>query len=468
MRRRDLVTGGLKAAAVTSAAPAPSVSLAKRLTAALDSVRLYDSHEHLIAEKTRVGQAVDFFTLAGHYAMNDVISAGLEGEALATVRDEHAPPERRWEAFEPCWKAARFTGYGQALSIAMRDIYGAEEISRASIAGINEAIRKRNRPGLYQQVLRDRAGIDWCLVDANWNEKPARLEPDYFLLAQKFDGFVVPASREDIKRLEGVSGVSIQSLSDHKKALEKTFEQAIGVGMVAVKSTLAYRRDLLFSEVSEYDATRQFEALLGGGVEQPKGFRASKQRPFHQLEDHMFHQVVRLAEAHRLPFQIHTGLLAGNACFIENTNPTLLANLFYLYPNVKFDLFHIGYPYQEELAVLVKLFPNVHADFCWAHIISPVGSRRALDEYLETVPVNKIMAFGGDYRFPELTYAHAKMARRNVAQVLAGKVEAGLFTEEQALDTARLLLRDNALRLFPPPRALTGSIPAASEARAPG
>ena len=162
----------------------------------------------------------------------------------------------------------------------------------------------------------------------------------------------------------------------------------------------------------------------------------------------MFHHVAALAEAHRIPFQIHTGLPAGNAGHVENTNPALLTNLFSRYPRAKFDLLHIGYPYQQEMGVLAKLFPNVYADFTWAHIISPVGSRRTLDEYLESVPVNKILGFGGDYRYPELTYAHAKIARRIVAQVLAGKVEAGLFSEEQALETGRMLLRQNAVDLF--------------------
>jgi hypothetical protein len=44
---------------------------------------------------------------------------------------------------------------------------------------------------------------------------------------------------------------------------------------------------------------------------------------------------------------------------IANSNPTLLTNLFFLYPNLKFDLFHISYPYQGELSVLAKGFPNV-------------------------------------------------------------------------------------------------------------
>jgi predicted TIM-barrel fold metal-dependent hydrolase len=170
----------------------------------------------------------------------------------------------------------------------------------------------------------------------------------------------------------------------------------------------------------------------------------------------MFHHAVRLADAHDLPFQIHTGLLAGNGGFLANTNAQHLTNVFYLYPGVRFDLFHINYPYQDELAVLAKLFPNVHIDFCWAHVVSPGGARRALHEFLDTVPLNKIFGFGGDYRYPELSYAHAKMARGNIAQVLAEKTENGDCSEQEALDIARLRLHDNPARLFSPPPKTTG------------
>ena len=42
----------------------------------------------------------------------------------------------------------------------------------------------------------------------------------------------------------------------------------------------------------------------------------------------------------------------------------------------------------------------------------------------------------------------AKMARQNIADVLAGKVEDGACTEEEALDIGRMLLHDNAARFF--------------------
>ena len=146
----------------------------KSLAAGLADVRLFNAHEHLIPEKERVSQAVDFFTLAGHYAITDVISAGLGGDALAAVNDSKTPMEQRWKAFEPHWRAARFTGYGQALSIAIADIYDAREISAASLGQINQAIAKRNKPGLYDYVLRDRAKIDWCLGILTGARSPRR------------------------------------------------------------------------------------------------------------------------------------------------------------------------------------------------------------------------------------------------------------------------------------------------------
>jgi predicted TIM-barrel fold metal-dependent hydrolase len=149
-----------------------------------------------------------------------------------------------------------------------------------------------------------------------------------------------------------------------------------------------------------------------------------------------------------VPFQIHTGLHAGNGNVVTNSRPTLLQNLFFLYPRVRFDLFHIGYPYQGELAVLAKLFPNVHADFCWAHIVSSVDARAALHTMIDTVPINKVFGFGGDYRYPELSYAHLLMARENIAQVLAERVEMRDMTEDQAAEIGRMLLAGNAARVF--------------------
>jgi hypothetical protein len=45
---------------------------------------------------------------------------------------------------------------------------------------------------------------------------------------------------------------------------------------------------------------------MQGGERLPEGFRRRLVRPFRNLEDYMFHQVVRLAHSAGIPIQIHT------------------------------------------------------------------------------------------------------------------------------------------------------------------
>ena len=68
---------------------------------------------------------------------------------------------------------------------------------------------------------------------------------------------------------------------------------------------------------------------------------------------------------------------------------------------------------------------------------------------METAPINKILGFGGDYSYAEMSYAHSRMARQSIAQVLSEKVESGFCTEDEALEIAQMLLHDNPASLFP-------------------
>lgn len=433
---------------LASALAAPSTALLGRVSKAIDSLDLISTHEHLPSEVERLATKPDFFTLADHYAFSDVISAGLTQDAAKLVADASKPVSERWAAFEPYWKSARLTGYGRALRIAIRDIYGVDEISAATLPRLNSAITEKNKAGLYDDILKKRTKLRFGVLDDYFHGDTIRPDSRYFVLARKFDWYCTPDSPATVKRMEEVTQISITNLKGLEDALAKRFKQSLEAGMVAAKSTMAYNRELLFHEVPRVMAERDFESLMRGDVTPIKGPRRFTQRPLRRLEDYMFHQMVRLCEAHRIPFQIHTGTLAGNGNFLPNTRPTLLNNLFLLYPQVTFDLFHNGYPWTEEVSALAKMFPNVTVDFCWTHILSPATARRAFDECLDAVPFNKIMGFGGDYRHVELTYAHSRIARENIAWVLASRVEAKELTEDEALEVARAVLYDNPARLF--------------------
>jgi len=166
------------------------------------------------------------------------------------------------------------------------------------------------------------------------------------------------------------------------------------------------------------------------------------------LQDHMMHHVLRLADRRGLVLQVHTGLQEGNGNYIRHSDPSLLTNLFMEYPDVRFDCFHIGYPYQQVLAALAKNFRNVFIDFAWAHIISPAAAVTALVEYLDSVPANKISGFGGDYILVDGVYGHQYIARQNIARALAFKVDQSAFGIDDARRIARMLLHDNPVEIF--------------------
>lgn len=268
------------------------------------------------------------------------------------------------------------------------------------------------------------------------------MDQGLFAPVMRMDPYVDVRSRQDLNHLEAESGISIHALEDLVKALRTVMEENRIKGAVGVKSSLAYLRTLRYDKVTRHEAETAFNRIAIHLGEGPSFLEAKP------LQDYMMHQVIRTAIDMRLPLQIHTGLQEGNENIITNSNPTHLINLLVEYREAKFDLFHGGYPYIHEWVTLAKNFPNVYADLCWVYIVSPTVGRELLNELIETVPGNKIMAFGGDSITVEIAFGHAVMARQQVARVLSEKVEEGYMGEEEAVLLARKILRDNPARLF--------------------
>lgn len=84
----------------------------------------------------------------------------------------------------------------------------------------------------------------------------------------------------------------------------------------------------------------------------------------------------------------------------------------------------------------------------WSHIISPAAAQDALIKYLDTVPFNKISAFGGDSSFIDGVYGHQYLARRNVSISLDKKVEDGIFSIDKVKEISEKLFYKNPLRIF--------------------
>jgi predicted TIM-barrel fold metal-dependent hydrolase len=401
-------------------------------------IPIVDTHEHLMSEEERNSRPIDIFYFFAHYASSDLVSAGMPQATLDKIRNPSIPLEERWRDFAPYWEYIRNTAYAKALIIAIRDLFGIEDINEETYQAISAKLKESQRKGWYRYVLRERANIAISLQYVGTMD----VDRELFLPVAYYDHFITARSKWDINSLERSYDVAIHSLDDFLRALDIAFERDVKAGAVGIKSGLAYSRILRYDKVSKSEAEALFNRIFSHLGE---GLSWEEAKP---LQDFIMHQVIKRAISYNLPITIHTGLQEGNGNIITNANPVHLVNLFLEYKEAKFDIFHGGYPYTSELATLAKNFQNVYIDMCWLHIISPNVSRRALHEWLETVPQNKIMGFGGDYIFVEGAYAHSRIARENIARVLIEKVEEGYLNEEEAIKIAYRLLRDNPKELF--------------------
>lgn len=416
------------------------------LLESISQLTIIDTHEHLFGFESHRDKGGDFLTeYLVHYFNRDLVSAGAPEETILTASNPENPIMERWELLKPYWENVRYTGYGRALDISVKGIYDIDGIHTSTVEELNTRYKKAlHQDGHYKRVLKDLCNIEVSILDNQ--EERGNTDPAFFRNAYRIDSLVQPMNYFTMKEKADAVGIPIRAPEDWIAVAEAILNREKERGMVALKCALAYTRSLRFDHVSIAEGSADFSWFRTA-----QALPDFNERPLQSpkaFQDMMMHRVLRWAEKNRIPIQIHTGYQESNGGILRNTDPLDLNNLFLTYEDLEFDLFHISYPFYLSAGALGKMFPNVYLDMCWAHILSPQAARNALSEWIETVPLNKINGFGGDYRVLDAVYGHLVLARRNIAAVLSEKIDAGLFDEDEALGIAEKLLYKNPASLF--------------------
>lgn|GEM_PF-2101447 len=264
-------------------------------------------------------------------------------------------------------------------------------------------------------------------------------EPD--LLLQDM-GLGVLSTDLSIETMERRSGRRVRDLADWHGVIDWSFD-TYGRRAVAVKSAAAYGRRLDYRDVDADTAAPLFERHLRGQPLEPGERRA--------LEDHLFRCCLRRAEERALPVKLHCGYYAGTGTMPlgrVRDNAADVCALLHDFPEAKFVLMHIGYPYQDEYIALAKHYPGAHIDLCWAWIVNPAATVRFVREYLLAAPANKLLCFGGDYTTVENVAGHAAVARQGLSLALRSLVGQGWLREADATALVADLMAENARTLF--------------------
>lgn len=401
---------------------------------------LVDTHNELRKEGDWLRSDPDVISELFNYAGADLFTSGGDDGALRRMRDRNLGIHQRFEAALDAWKKIRHTGFGESVTLAAREFYGLEELTPEGLAEAQAQCAAYRVPGARYDILKNRANLDHIQTDdKRWACRPDPSGPDFFLYDLSWSTFC--CGQVDPEAIADDVGVTVTDLPSLRQAMDALFA-AYGPVAIAVKSTHVFRRTFRWRERSDAEASLALDAVLRKGDNVDETDRLC-------LGDYCWAYGIDLATQYRLPFKMHTGYFAGSGMMqtdrIASGNLCAVLNRF---PDARFVLMHIAYPFSDELVAIAKHYRNAYADLCWAWALNPLHSADFVRRFLHGAPITKLFAFGGDTYGPILTTAHAIQARMWLTRALESEVANGCLDEMQAMVVADRIMRLNQYDCF--------------------
>jgi len=172
----------------------------------------------------------------------------------------------------------------------------------------------------------------------------------------------------------------------------------------------------------------------------------------------VFWTLAELCSTSKLPFDLmigvnrrvyEGGVHQGQDLFDQRTSLIQYAALFNAFPDIPFCISVLSSKQNQDLVGFSWIFPNVMTSGHWWYSNIPAYIEPDLRARLQAVPKTKQIGYYSDMYKLEFGLPKFNMYRRILAQILADDfVRPRIYTETQAVELARLLLRDNARRIF--------------------
>ena len=230
------------------------------------------------------------------------------------------------------------------------------------------------------------------------------------------------------------------------KVVGPTLARMKANGAIAVKYEAAYLRHLDFGPATFAEARRVYERT-----------RTAPASPaeYKPLQDYLFREVNRRAGAMGMAVHVHSADGAGGYFEATGSDPLLLESALNdtTLRRTTFVIVHGGWPYTRHTASLFAK-PNVYADFSFLSNMLPASVLAGvLREWLGMYP-DRVL-FGSDayanddvVGWEEWAWLGVSAGRKGLALALSGMVADGEITRARAEEIARMVLRDNALRVY--------------------
>jgi glucuronate isomerase len=422
-----------------------SQSLQSRLLHEIMQIRAIDVHSHIPAAAPFARSLREL--LGYHYYTELAHSAGTARALLSA----ETPDEEMIPALLQAMAAFDNTAqYGWLMELA-RELFGFEEgrLTPRNWQALAEAVREHARRPQRAREVMAHSHIEKVHLTNSFDEDLAAVDRSLFVPSLRADALVFGLHEPAVpKALERVTGSSVTDGKSLKQALEAVAErfQRAGARSVAISLPPEFRS----FAVEDADFQRAVADALRGAEPDPLQARVAQSGALFALAGacrdlglplQVMYGALRDAYAHGVP-QGADLPQAGDA--LRGLLPLLNA-----FPEVTFCLSVLSDTQAQELASYGWIFRNVIVSGHWWYANVPSYIARDLTARLQSVPKTKLIGYYSDMYKLEFGLAKFNMYRRILAKVLSAEfVEPGLCTEEHAVETAELLLRGNAIRIF--------------------
>jgi glucuronate isomerase len=400
----------------------PADPLARDLYDEIVRIPLIDPHSHIDPHRP-AAQNLDEI-LGYHYYTELAHSAGMGHGPLAP----QVPPRERVRAI--LTHAERFDNtvqYSWFVEIARTFLgFRGSRLGPADADALFDAAeRLMAQPDWEEQVL-SKSNIEKVFLTNDFDDPLEGFDAARYVPCLRTDDLVFHLDKPEVrKRLAKATGVEVGDAASLRRAVRTLFEHFSRKGARACAISL------------------------------PPGFTPT---PKDAGPEAVFWVLAEHCREFGLPFDLmvgvnrrvyRAGVHQGQDLFDQRTSLLQYAELFNAFPEVTFCVSVLTHAQNQELASYSWVFPNVVTSGHWWYSNVPAYVEADTRARLQAVPKTKQIGYYSDMYKLEFGLPKYNMYRRILAKVLAEDfVAAGVTDEAGAVALARLLLRDNARRIF--------------------
>lgn len=419
--------------------------LQRRLLDEVLQVRAIDCHSHVEVASPHARSLADL--LGYHYYTELAHSAGMPIEALEAARsdaDQIAQMVSRLQTLDN-------TVQHSWLIEAARELFGfgSDRVTRQNCMELHQAVVEAGRETDRYRTVLAKANLEKVFLTNRFDEDLSGVDRAAFVPCLRADDLVFQLADEVVRRrLAAKTGIEVASADDVRDAVQWLMRYFVqhGAGSAAISLAPSFEP----REPDEAAAEKALRRALRG-----KELSADESEA---LAAFVFDVLADACRQFQKPFQLMIGVLrnvypagviGGRDLFSKQGSLIQYAGLFNRFPEVVFTVSTLSVAWAHELATFAWIFPNVRPSGHWWYSNVPAHIEYELRARLEAVPKHKLIGYYSDMYKVEFGLPKFNMYRRTLARVLARDlVEPGLLSEHQAVELARLLLRENPKQIF--------------------